>query len=121
MEYDIEWSDIIEYFESHLIGDTEKERIIELLDFEPTWDEVTDYLRSESLTLSEQDDILSLIHHQCEDGSIDLSEDDDCDTRCLPVQTLLDIEKFEIVRNLYNNCTLDELQGFENEIKIRII
>ena len=122
MEYNIDWNDIIDYFESNSIGEPEKEKLIELLDFEPNWKEVKNYLKDENLSTSEQDEILSLIHHQCEDGVVtEYVIETDKNSMCLPVETLLDVQKFEIVRNLYNNCTLDELQGFEKGIKIRII
>lgn len=123
MEYEIVWSDIIDYFGSNSIGESEKEEIIEFLNYEPNWDEVTDYLRSETLSADEQDEILILINHQCDDNDDDEwnSKYNECKHEDLSVLTLLDVEKFEIIRNLYNNCTLDELQGFEKGIKIRII
>ena len=39
----------------------------------------------------------------------------------LTIENLNDELKFETVRNLYNNLTLEELQEIENKIKIRII
>jgi outer membrane phospholipase A len=114
MDYNIEWSDIIEYFDKNSISKYEKEELTELLDINntPDWSDVKQYLSHESLSTYEQNEILSIIDHYCEND-----EDTDESGKSLSVKTLLDRQKFEIIENLYNNYTLDDLQGFEKKQK----
>ena len=73
--------------------------------------------------IDDKNEILSLIDHECvsEDVSPENVTDYLSEHYNLTIENLNDELKFETVRNLYNNLTLEELQEIENKIKIRII
>jgi hypothetical protein len=113
-DYNIEWEDVIDYLRVETINSSKVEEIYQILNYEPDWDEVKEYLRNESLTSHEQNEILSLINHDCGCNCDD--EVDSDDERGLKVKTLQDQYKFDIIENLYNNCSLEQLQKIEKKI-----
>jgi len=114
MIIELEWKEIIDYFEHHTLSDEQKKEISRILHFDIEWDDIIEYLDNNVWSSSENDEILESIGHVCED------EHEEFKYR-LPVKNLDDEQKFEIVRNLYNNLTFQELQRIEKRIKITII
>ena len=80
-------------------------------DSDTTWDEITDYLSYTSISSDEEHELLNLINHTCNNNN----------EYELSVKNLDDEQKFEIVRNLYNNLTFQELDKIEKMFKRNMI
>jgi len=104
---EIEWDDVIEYLEDEHLDSSDKDAILKAIDYDEEdldFDMVLDYVENHGLTSSEKRD---LMEHLMDDG--------------FNVKTLEDEMKLEIVRNLYNNMTLQELEKIEKSITIKIL
>lgn len=115
---ELEWIDIIDYLENNHVSEKKKEQIFKILDkFDNDIDfqDIIDYLKSNSLDSGEENDLLDTIGHYCEEELANVCK------YSLPVENLMEEQKFEVVRNLYNNLTLEQLQRIEKRVKIRII
>ena len=113
MIIELEWKEIIDYFEHHTLSDEQKKDILSFIKDDLDWDDIMNYFSSYSLSNSEEEEILDVINHHCYDNEEF--------TYRLPVENLDDEQKFEIVRNLYNNLTFQELQRIEKRVKITVI
>jgi len=111
----LEWSDILNYFKNNTLkyGQKLDLKSFDLIELEA--DDIIDYLEMNSVSTREEEKILFALNHVCDVC------DDDMNTMKLPVLNLCDELKFEIVKNLYNNLTLEQLQEIEKGITIKVI
>ena len=102
IEYtDINWEIVSDYLENTTLDFRQEKEILELIDYEVTFEDVRDYLTYETLSSFERNQILSRINYDCDESKkTDYS---------LRVETLQDIQKFEIIEHLFYNYSLDEL------------
>jgi hypothetical protein len=114
MEYEIEWEDVMEYLEKHSISLSEKDSVLDAINYDI--DDIIEYLENHDISDSDTNEILEAVDHTCKE----IVEEEPYGLK-LPTENLNDECRFDIVRNLYNNLTLEELQDIENKIKIRII
>lgn len=116
MEYELNWEDILDYFENNRVSKDDAKEIIDLLDYDYTDDiefrDVIDYLERHSSY--DEDDVLEAIGHNCDD-------DTDIRDKTLRVETLEDEFKFETIKNLYNRLSSQQWEKIEKMVEQKVI
>jgi len=104
---EIEWEDVIEYLEDQHLVSSDKDDILKAIDYQEDdidFDKVMDYINYNRLSRSEE---LELKEYFADDT--------------FKVETLEDELKVDVLKNLYNNMTLQELEKIEKNITIKVI
>jgi len=105
---ELEWDDIIKYLENEHLDSSDKDDILKAIDYdeeEIDFDSITEYIERKGLSSNEERELLEYLN----------------DDKGFNVKTLEEEMKLEVVRNLYNNMTLQELEKIEKSITIKIL
>ena len=113
----LEWDDILDYFRNNTLKYEQESDLkdLDIIDDIIEADDIIHWLDTNSVSSYEEEKILNALNHVCVDIDIDTN------VMNLPVSNLCDELKFEVVKNLYNNLTLEQLQEIEKGITIKVI
>ena len=103
---EIEWDDIIDYLDENHLYSSDKEAILKAINYDEEesidFDDVMNYIEHNRLSSSEEEQIKDYFE-------------------TFKINTLEDELKVDVLRNLYNNMTLQELEKIEKSITIKVI
>jgi len=105
---EIEWDDIIDYLDENHLYSSDKEAILKAINYDEEesidFDDVMNYIEHNRLSSSEEEQIKDYFADET-----------------FKINTLEDELKVDVLRNLYNNMTLQELEKIEKNITIKVI